>query len=89
MSSRRNSRPSGLLVAIVAIAALYLAKVVFIPLAFALLFSLLLTPVISFLEKIKFPRLLAIFLVGKHWPVLIGLDPIRVENYDTFMILVG
>ena len=49
--------------AAVSIAALYLGRVVFIPLTFALLFSLILTPIVSFLEKIKFPRLLAIFVV--------------------------
>jgi predicted PurR-regulated permease PerM len=63
MPSNKNSHPSGLLIAIVAIAALYLAKIVFIPLALALLFSLLLTPVVSFLERLKLPRILAILSV--------------------------
>ncbi len=49
--------------AVVSIGALYLGRVVFIPFAFALLFSLILTPVVVFLEKIKFQRFVAILLV--------------------------
>jgi predicted PurR-regulated permease PerM len=52
-----------LVAAVVVIATLYLARVVFIPLALALLFSLLLTPPLALLERIKLPRILAIFLV--------------------------
>ena len=63
MLSNKNSRTPGLLVAIVAIGALYLARIVFIPLALALLFSLLLTPAVAFLERLKLPRILAIFFV--------------------------
>ena len=62
MASSKHSRPSRLFVAIVVIAALYFAKVVFVPLALALLFSLFLAPIVSFLEWLKFPRILAIFL---------------------------
>jgi predicted PurR-regulated permease PerM len=47
----------------VLIATLYFARVVFVPLALALLVSLLLTPVVVFLEGLKFPRIIAIFLV--------------------------
>ena len=63
MAPPKNSRASGLFVAIVVIAALYLARVVFVPLALALLFSLLLTPLVSVLESIKVPRIIAIFIV--------------------------
>src|SRR5260370_4726605 len=48
---------------IVLIATLYFARVGFIPLALAWLFSLLLIPPVSFLERIKLPRILAIFLI--------------------------
>jgi len=41
--------------------------------ALALLFSLLLTPVIEFLETIKLPRLLAIFLVVVSFVAVAGL----------------
>lgn len=61
--SRENSRLAGIVTAVVVIATLYFARVIFIPLALALLFSLLLTPVVSFLERIHFHRLLAIFIV--------------------------
>lgn len=70
MATSKNLPPSGLFVAVVVIAALYLARVVFIPLALALLFSLLLTPLVSFLERIMLPRMLAICLVVL---VLLGL----------------
>jgi len=49
--------------AVVAITALYIARVVFIPLALASLFALLLTPPVAFLERIKSPRSLSIFAV--------------------------
>jgi predicted PurR-regulated permease PerM len=49
--------------AVVAISTLYLARAVFIPLALAFLFALLLTPPVAFLERIKVPRSLAIFTV--------------------------
>ena len=62
-TARENSRLLGVVAAVVVVATLSFARVVFIPLALALLFSLLLTPVISFLERIKLPRVLAIFLV--------------------------
>jgi predicted PurR-regulated permease PerM len=63
MAASKNSGQIGLLVAVVVIASLYLARVVFVPLALALLFSLLLTPVVSFFERILIPRILAIFLL--------------------------
>jgi hypothetical protein len=45
------------------IAALYLGRVILIPFAMALLFSLVLSPVVSVLERTKIPRILAILLV--------------------------
>ncbi|MGC1620588.1 MAG: AI-2E family transporter [Candidatus Acidiferrum sp.] len=65
-----NSRLLRVVAAAVVIATLYFARVVFIPLALALLFSLVLTPPVAFLERIKLPRVLAIFLVVV---VLVGL----------------
>jgi predicted PurR-regulated permease PerM len=55
------------------IATLYFARVVFIPLALALLFAVLLTPAVAFLERLKLPRLLAIFLVVVTLVGLLGL----------------
>ena len=52
-----------LLVTIVVIAALYLAKIVLLPLALAMLFTFLLAPVVNRLERIRIPRVLAILLV--------------------------
>ena len=48
-----------LTVAVLSIAVLYLAKVLFLPLAFAVLFAFLLAPVVSLLERIRLPRSLA------------------------------
>lgn len=62
-SSSPNASTSGVLLAIAIIGALYLGRVVFIPLALAALFSILLSPVIAFLERIHIPRFLAILLV--------------------------
>ncbi len=69
-ASTESSRLLGVVAAVVVVATLYFARVVFIPLALALLFSLLLAPPVAFLEKIKLPRIFAIFLVVV---VLVGL----------------
>src|SRR5271170_6695179 len=61
--STENSRLLGIVAAVVVIATLYFARIVFIPLALALLLSLVLSPPVAFLERIKLPRALAIFLV--------------------------
>jgi len=65
--------PLSIIAAAVVIACLYFARVVFIPIALALLVSLLLTPEIIFLERIKLPRLFAIFLVVVSFVGLAGL----------------
>jgi predicted PurR-regulated permease PerM len=49
---------------VVVVAALYLGRSVFIPLALALLLSLLLGPVMTFLGKLRVPRVVAILVVG-------------------------
>ena len=58
-----ESRLSTVFTGVVIVGTLYLAKVVFIPLALALLLSFLLTPVVSMLERARIPRGLAIFVV--------------------------
>jgi predicted PurR-regulated permease PerM len=47
------------IVAVVTIAVLYLAKILFLPLAFAILFAFLLAPLVAWLERIHLPRTLA------------------------------
>lgn len=49
---------------VVVVAALYLGRSVFIPLALALLLSLLLGPVMTFLGRLRVPRIFAIVIVG-------------------------
>src|SRR5271170_5598977 len=67
------SRLLGLVAAVAVIAMLYFARVVFIPLALALLFSVVLAPPVAFLERIKLPRILAILLLVLILAALIGL----------------
>ena len=42
-------------IAVLAIAVLYLAKVLLLPLGFAILFAFLLAPVVAFLERLRSP----------------------------------
>lgn len=49
--------------AVLVIAALYFARVILVPLALAVLFTFLLTPLAGALERIHFPRFVAILLV--------------------------
>ena len=57
------SRLLTLVAAAVVITGLYFARVMLVPLALAVLFTFLLTPLVSTLERIHFPRFLAVFLV--------------------------
>lgn len=50
-------------VAVLAIAVLYLAKVLLLPFGFAILFAFLLAPVITLLERLRLPRAIAALLV--------------------------
>lgn len=62
-SSREFARLLTIVTAVVTIAVLYLAKPVLVPLALAILFTFLLAPLVTLLERIRLPRVLAIFLV--------------------------
>jgi predicted PurR-regulated permease PerM len=62
-TNRGDSRLFGIVAAVVVVAALYFARIIFVPLALAILLSLLLTPAVQRLERWHFPRLLAIVLV--------------------------
>jgi len=61
-----------LLLATFAIAVLYLAKVLFLPLAFAILFAFLLAPLVDRLERIRLPRTFATLLVILAFAALLG-----------------
>lgn len=52
-----------LVFSLTAIAVLYLAKTVVVPLALAILFSFLLSPLVTLLERIRLPRVLAVIVV--------------------------
>src|SRR4051794_13224210 len=59
-------------VAVLVITILYVAKVLFLPLAFAVLFAFLLAPVVSWLERLRLPRALAAVLVIFGFAALLG-----------------
>jgi predicted PurR-regulated permease PerM len=71
-TARIVSRLWLLVIAVVAITVLYLAKVLFLPLAFAILFAFLLAPVVTFLERLRLPRALAAILVILGFAALLG-----------------
>jgi predicted PurR-regulated permease PerM len=52
-----------IIVAVLAIAVLYLAKVLLLPLGFAILFAFLLAPVVALLERLRLPRPIAALCV--------------------------
>jgi predicted PurR-regulated permease PerM len=62
-SAKDISRILTLVASVVVITALYFARVMLVPLALAVLFTFLLAPLVSVLERIRIPRFVAIFLV--------------------------
>src|ERR1700689_2341830 len=58
-----SSRRSPWLAFVVSIAALYFAKQVLVPLALALLFAFLLTPLVTRLERLRLGRIPSVMLV--------------------------
>jgi predicted PurR-regulated permease PerM len=73
--------PSLLLIAMVlALTALYFGRQIFIPLALALVFSFLLTPLVSFLEKLRLRRVPAALVVMALSFLLLGTVAWKVAN---------
>lgn len=71
-STRILSRIWLLAIGTVAIAVLYLAKVLFLPLAFAVLFAFLLAPLMNRLERLHLPRTVAAITVILAFTTLLG-----------------
>ena len=71
-TSRILSRFSVIVTAVLVIAVLYLAKVVFLPLAFAILFAFLLAPAVSLLQRIHLPRVIAVLTVILGFGLIFG-----------------
>src|ERR1700744_1009793 len=71
-AARILSRLWFLIVGVLTIAVLYLAKVLFLPLAFAVLFAFLLAPLVTALERIHMPRPLAAVIVIFGSAALLG-----------------
>ena len=62
-----------LIFSLAAIAVLYLAESVVVPLALAILFAFLLSPLSALLERIRFPRLLAVIVVILGASIALGM----------------
>jgi predicted PurR-regulated permease PerM/predicted N-acetyltransferase YhbS len=71
-TSRILSHLSVIITAVLVIAVLYVAKIVFLPLAFAILFAFLLAPAVSLLERIHLPRVMAVLVVILGFGVILG-----------------
>lgn len=71
-STRILSRLLVIVVAVVVMAVLYFAKVVFLPLAFAILFAFLLAPLVTALERLRLPRVLAVLAVILGFALVLG-----------------
>ncbi len=71
-TTRVLSRLWFVVVAVLVITILYVAKVLFLPLAFAVLFAFLLAPLVSWLERLHLPRALAAILVILGFAALLG-----------------
>ena len=63
MTARMLTQLWFLTIAVLAIAVLYLAKVLLLPLGFAVLFAFLLAPIVAFLERMRLPRPVAALFV--------------------------
>lgn len=71
-ASRQVSYLLALVAAVIVVAVLYLAKTVVVPLALAILFTFLLAPLVTLLERVRFPRVIAIALVMCSFFALVG-----------------
>ncbi|MGA8086206.1 MAG: AI-2E family transporter [Terracidiphilus sp.] len=71
-------------VAVLAIAVLYLAKVLLLPLGFAILFAFLLAPVVALLERLRLPRPIAALFV-----ILVFAGLLCVATWTIFTQLVA
>ncbi|HEX3376776.1 MAG TPA: AI-2E family transporter [Candidatus Acidoferrales bacterium] len=71
--SSKDSHLTGIITGTIIVLTLYFAKVVFIPLALALLLSFILTPIVMLLERIRIKRAIAIFIVMTCLVGLMGI----------------
>jgi predicted PurR-regulated permease PerM len=71
-SSRTLSQLLAVVVTVVLITVLYLAKTVILPLALAMLLTFVLAPVVTWLERVRLPRIVAIAAVMLAAGVVLG-----------------
>ncbi len=74
------SRILTLFAAVVVIGTLYFAREMLVPLALAILFTFVLTPLVGLLERMHFPRFLAVFLTVALAVVGVGIAGWTVAN---------
>lgn len=72
-ATRTLSRLLFVIVGVVVIAVLYLTKILFLPLAFAILFTFLLAPLVAWLERRRIPRSLAAIAVILSFAALLSV----------------
>ncbi len=82
-TSRQLSQFSTVIFGAITIAVLYMAKSVVVPLALAILFAFLLSPLVTLLERIHLPRVLAVLAV-----ILAGATVIGTIGFTVFKQLV-
>src|SRR4051794_24366479 len=71
-TARVLSRLWFVVIAVLVITVLYVAKVLFLPLAFAVLFAFLLAPIVSLLERLHVTRAFAAIVVILGFAALLG-----------------
>ncbi len=81
MSSISVSTVTSVLLAAVAVAALYFGREVLVPIALALLLSFVLAPPVRILQSWRFPRTVAVFIVGLlAFSTIFGLGALMVSQ---------
>src|SRR6476619_5827746 len=78
-----SSAITTVLLAVVVVAALYLAREVLVPISLALLLSLVLAPLVRLLRRLRIPRPLAVIIaVLVAFSVIFGLGALMVAQVD-------
>ena len=81
IASNRTSALTPVVIGVVIVAALYLGREVLVPIALALLLSFVLAPLVRQLERWRFPRILAVLIVGLFaFSTIFGLGAVMVAQ---------
>ena len=81
VASNRTSALTPVVIGVVIVTALYLGREVLVPIALALLLSFVLAPLVRQLERWRFPRILAVLIVGLFaFSTIFGLGAVMVAQ---------